>query len=251
MGGQGTESAFDRLVVERRKGTLASHYAGETMNYEMAHQRTMRNVAAVLLVCGVGACNIHDNVITIPNATINANTDASATTGVPATQPVPIAITVQNVYLVEQSATPPPEHMNDAGHIQVYLDDVETPPVLITAQVMFSVTLPAETKPGPHHLICRFHKHDGTPTTTQVSVAITVTASVGADGGVDVNTSVDANVTTDAPSGAGGEGGAKGAGGAAGSGTVAVIGVGGVGGIGPVAVVGAGAPAPAAPARAA
>ena len=184
------------------------------------------------MVCGVAACNIHDNTVNIPNATINANVDADATAGVPATQPVAVAVTVQNVYLVEPAATPPPEHEKDAGHIQVYLDDVETPPVLITAQAMFNVTLPAATKPGPHHLICRFHKHDGTPTTTQVSVAITVTASVGADGGVDVNTSVDANVTTGTggAGGSAGTGGSVGAGGAGGNGTVAVIGVGGADG---------------------
>ena len=199
------------------------------MKTDITFGRAFRNLSAVLLVCGVAACNIHDNTITIPNATINANTDASATTGAPATQPVPIAVTVQNVYLVEPAGTPPPEHEKDAGHIQVYLDDVEAPPILITAQVMFNVTLPAETKPGPHHLICRFHKHDGTPTTTQVSVAITVTASVGADGGVDVNTSVDANVTT----GTGGAGGSVSAGGTAG-------GTGGAGGAGTVAVLGAG-----------
>jgi hypothetical protein len=61
-------------------------------------------------------------------------------------------------------------------------------------------------------LICRVHKHDGTPTTTEVNVAITVSASVGADGGVDFTTSVDANVTT----GAGGAAATTGAGGAGG-----------------------------------
>lgn len=174
------------------------------------------------------ACNIHDNTINIPNATINATADASAQNVAPAAA-VPIAVTVQNVYLIEPSATPPPEHVNDAGHIQVYLDDVDTMPLLITAQTNFSVTIPPETKMGPHKLICRFHKHDGTPTTTRVDVSINVAVSVstGADGGVDVVTSVDANVSTSGSGGAKGSGGATGAGG--GSVTV-TIGAGGAGG---------------------
>jgi len=163
--------------------------------------------AAVLFLAGTTACNVHDNTINIPNATINATADANASNVSP-TQQVAITVTTQNVYLIDPSATPPPEHVNDAGHIQVYLDDVDSPPLLITAQAMFNVTIPAGTKPGPHNLICRFHKHDGTPTSTEVNVAITVAASVGADGGVDVNATVDASVT-----GAGGTAGAGGAGG--------------------------------------
>ncbi|HEY4185818.1 MAG TPA: hypothetical protein VGP07_12170 [Polyangia bacterium] len=172
------------------------------------------NIAALFLLLGVGtACNVHDNTINIPNATINATANADVTAVVPA-QTVPITVTVQNVYLVAPDATPPPEHINDAGYLQIYLDDVDTTPLLITADVTFSVTIPPATKPGPHNLICRFHKHDGTPTSTEVNVAINVAASVGADGGVDVVTSVDANVTT------GGVGGSTtaGAGGAAGTG---------------------------------
>ena len=65
------------------------------MTTKLNFERTMMNLAVVLTVaCGVAACNIHDNTITIPNATINANTDASATTGAPATQPVPVSVTV-------------------------------------------------------------------------------------------------------------------------------------------------------------
>jgi hypothetical protein len=166
---------------------------------------------ALLFVAGATACNVHDNTINIPNATINATADANASNVAPIQQ-VAITVTAQNVYLVDPATPPPAEHVEDAGHFQIYLDSTDTPPLLITAQTMFSVTVPADTKPGPHNLICRVHKHDGTPTSTEVNVAITVVASVGADGGVDVTTSVDANVTTDA--GAGGAGGVSGAGGA-------------------------------------
>ena len=176
-------------------------------------------------VLGAG-CNIHDNTINIPNAQINATTDVSASNVMPAAM-VPVTVTVQNVFLVEPSATPPPEHVKDAGHLVVYLDDVDSMPLLTTAQTNFSVTIPAETKPGPHKLVCQFHKHDGTPTTTKVEVAINVAVSVGADGGVDVITSVDANVST---SGSGGSGG--GPAGAGGAGGATVPGTGGAAGTG-------------------
>jgi hypothetical protein len=166
--------------------------------------------ATMLFLAGAMACNVHDNTINIPNATINATADANASNVAPSQQ-VAITVTAQNVYLVDPMATPPPDHVQDAGHFQIYLDDTDTQPLLITAQTNFSVTIPPGTKPGPHNLICRFHKHDGTPTSTEVNVAITVSASVGADGGVDVTTSVDASVTT-------GAGGAPATGGAAGAG---------------------------------
>jgi len=169
--------------------------------------------ATVLFLAGAAACNVHDNTINIPNATINATADANAT-NVSATQQVAVTVTAQNVYLCDPATTPPPEHANDAGHINVYLDDVDSTPLLTTAQTMFNVTIPAGTSAGPHKLLCRFHKHDGTPTSTVATVDITVAASVGADGGVDVTVGVDANVTT--TTGAGGAGGSTGAGGAGG-----------------------------------
>jgi len=171
--------------------------------------------AMVLLVAGGTACNVHDNTITIPNATINATADANATAVAPAQQ-VTVTVTTANLYLIAPDATPPPEHVNDAAQINVYLDSTDTPPLLVTAEAMFNVTIPSTCPAGPHKLICRVHKHDGTPdgtpTSTEQTVDITVTASVGADGGVDVTTSVDANVTT----GAGGAPATTGAGGAGG-----------------------------------
>jgi len=172
-------------------------------------------------VLGTAAgCNIHDNTINIPNAQITATTDVTANNVMPAAT-VPVMVTVENVFLIDPAATPPPEHEKDAGHLVVYLDDVDSMPLLTTAMTNFSVTIPAETKPGPHKLVCQFHKHDGTPTSTKVEVAINVAVSVGADGGVDVVSSVDANVSTTGSGGAaGGAGGATlpGTGGAAGTG---------------------------------
>ena len=174
---------------------------------------------SLAICCGVTACNVHDNTINIPNATINATADANSTTVAP-TQTVPVTVVVQNVYLVDPAVTPPAEHVDDAGHLQIYLDDFNNPPLLITWESMFTVTIPPETKAGSHKLVCRVHKHDGTPTSTVVNVAITVTASVDADGGGDVVTTVDANAGTGGAGGSttGAGGSTAGAGGTAGTG---------------------------------
>jgi len=153
---------------------------------------------------GVGACNVHDNTATIniPNATINATTDVDVNNVMPEQQ-VAVSVDVKNVFLVEPSATPPPEHFDDAGHIQVYMDDTTTPPILITAQTNFNVTIPKETKEGHHKIICRVHKHDGTPTSTTFELSITVKATVTtttSDGSttttVDASVGVEVGVTT-------------------------------------------------------
>lgn len=140
--------------------------------------------AAAWLGCAVAvaACsaNIHDNMITanIPNATVNLTTDADVNNVMP-DQMVPLVVAVQNVYLVEPSVTPPAEHVADAGHVQIYLDDVATPPLVVTAQVAVAVTIPTNTPAGPHKLVCRVHKHDGTPTSTKFEINITVKVTVG------------------------------------------------------------------------
>ena len=121
---------------------------------------------------------IHDNNVTIPNAMVNFTTAADVNNVVP-DQTVPVAVTVQNVYLVDPNETPPAEHVADAGHLQIYLDDVSTPPLVITAQVNVDIKIPAQTKAGGHKLICRVHKHDGTPTSTKVEISITVKVTVG------------------------------------------------------------------------
>ena len=151
------------------------------------------------LGCAVSACtataNIHDNTINIPDAMVNFTTDADVSNVMPE-QTIPIVVMVQNVYLVEPSATPPAEHVADAGHVQIYLDDVTTPPLVVTAQVNVNVTIPAQTPAGNHKLICRVHHHDGTPTDTKFEVSITVKVTVGT---VDSGTASDAAAATDAP----------------------------------------------------
>jgi hypothetical protein len=157
------------------------------------------------------ACNVHDNTINatanIPNATLNVTADTDVNTVMPS-QSVPMTVMVTNVTLVEPTATPPAGHEMDAGHIEFHLDDENTPPLLVTAQTQVQVPIPADTKPGPHKIMCRVHKHDGEPTTTRFEVDITVKVSVTVTGGAG----------TSGGTGAAGAAGSSGAGGAAGGG---------------------------------
>jgi hypothetical protein len=167
---------------------------------------------ALSLGAGLAGCNVHDNTINIPDATLTVSTDADPQNIQPM-QTVPMTVEVHNVYLVEPTATPPPEHVADAGHLEFHLDDESTPALLVTAQTNVNVTIPANTSPGHHKIICRVHKHDGTPTDTEfeldINVRVSASASSTADGGssatVEVGVSVEAGVvTTTGSAGAGG-----------------------------------------------
>ena len=146
---------------------------------------TLVSAGLLALAAGSLACNIHDNTLNatavIPNATLNVRADTDVNNVMPS-QPVPVTVAVTNVFLVDPSATPPPEHEMDAGHLEFHLDDETTPPLLVTAQTEVQVPIPAETKAGPHKIICRLHKHDGTPTVTEFEVDITIKVSVTASG---------------------------------------------------------------------
>ena len=96
---------------------------------------------------------------------VNVTTDADVSNVMPE-QMIPIVVMVQNVYLVEPSATPPAEHVLDAGHVQIYLDDVvDAVAARDGAGQRQRRTIPAQTPAGNHKLICRVHhQYDGTPT---------------------------------------------------------------------------------------
>ncbi len=172
-----------------------------------------RITVASALVCGAGvfACtaDIHGNTISIPNATVNMSSTAD-TSDVTPNEQLPIHCDVQNVMLAPPDAGPPPAGTDsgvgpstDAGadvaadsganavadsgatqnppttvddtvYLEIHLDDEDTPALLVTAEVNFTVTIPADTKAGDHKLICRVHKHDGTATTTVAELKITV-----------------------------------------------------------------------------
>jgi uncharacterized membrane protein YgcG len=141
---------------------------------------------------------------------LNVTADTDVNTLMPS-QSVPMTVTVTNVTLVEPTATPPAGHEMDAGHLEFHLDDESTPPLLVTAQTQLQVPIPADTKPGHHKIICRLHKHDGTPTVTEFEVQITIKVSV---------TGTDAAGTNagSGGSGAAGTAGSSGTGGASGGG---------------------------------
>lgn len=116
-----------------------------------------------------------------PKGTFNVDPSVD-TDNISAGQEVQVTLTAENVFLIDPAETPPPEHEEDAGHFQIYLDDVDSEPLLITAEVNVTVTVPADIEPGAHKLKCRIHKHDGTPTDTVIEVNITVTITDGGEG---------------------------------------------------------------------
>jgi hypothetical protein len=136
-------------------------------------------VAVPFIAAADSACtaDVHDNTVNInAQLSVTAQSDVSH---VSSGSNVGLALNVQNVYLVAPDQTPPPDHVTDAAQIQIYLDDLNSQPLLITAQVNVSVTIPTATPPGAHKLRCRIHKHDGTPTNVVTDVDITVVASTG------------------------------------------------------------------------
>jgi uncharacterized membrane protein YgcG len=172
----------------------------------MMMTKTLLLSTGLLAIVASAGCNVHDNTINatanIPNAMLTVTADTDVDNIMPA-QPVPMTVSVQNVFLVEPTATVPPEHEMDAGHLEFHLDDETTPPLLVTAQTQVQVPIPAETKAGKHKIICRVHKHDGEATVTKFEVDITVKVSV-------------TTTTTGSAGASGGTGGAGGSGGGAG-----------------------------------
>jgi hypothetical protein len=127
--------------------------------------------------------DIHGNNITanfdLDHANINASS-SSDTNDVKEGSSVAVNVTVDSqVYLIAPDQTPPPDKVDVAAHFQIYLDDENSAPILVTASTNVTVTVPASTPPGPHKLFCRLHHHDGRPTQSQTTINITVTASVG------------------------------------------------------------------------
>jgi hypothetical protein len=132
-------------------------------------------LGAFLAAPAFAACtaNIHDNTVNIPNASIQLNTTANVSSVKPG-DGVPIQIKADNVFLVSPGTTPPPAHVNDAGYFQIYFDDDTSTPVLITADISVTVTVPMGTKDGDHKFVCRLHKTDGTATSVRSELHVTV-----------------------------------------------------------------------------
>jgi len=121
--------------------------------------------------------DVHDNNANIDDAKVEFETDADVT-NVQTSQAVHVEIVAEDVFLIAPTETPPPDRVNVAGHFQFYFDSMSSTPILITAEKSVDVMIPATATPGPHKLICRVHKHDGTPTQGTFELEVTVKATV-------------------------------------------------------------------------
>lgn len=139
--------------------------------------------AAPLGVCGCTAdihdntVDVHDNNANIEEAEVELSTDVD-TDNVQASQTVHVEIAAHDVFLIDPSSEPPPDRVEVAGHFQFYFDTMSAEPLLVTAEKSVDVTIPADAAMGNHKLICRIHKHDGTPTEATFELDVNVTATV-------------------------------------------------------------------------
>ena len=125
----------------------------------------------------VVACSddVQDALLAIQNPEVSISTTADVN-DVQAGQSIPLNIEAKNVFPVEPDLTPPPEHVHDAVFFKIYLDDVDSQELVVTAAVSFNVTIPESTSLGPHELICKTFSHDGEDTDSDTSLDINVTA---------------------------------------------------------------------------
>jgi hypothetical protein len=130
------------------------------------------------LVAVVPACtaDVHDNTLTIEEPKVAFTTDVDVDNVQPGSS-VRVKIDAGNVYPVEPEQTPPPEHKDDAVYFKIFLDDVDSEPLVVTARGSVDVKISSDVEPGRHKLICRMFKHDGTPTSSMFDISIQVKAS--------------------------------------------------------------------------
>ena len=160
---------------------------------------TVLTSALALVALGCEA-DIHDNTIpiNIDNAEIDVSADGDFDQdNVKPGQTVNLNLTVKNVDLVDPKATPPKGKESTAGHIQVYIDDTDHDPILITATTKIQVKIPDSLPQGDHKLICRVHKHDGTPTNVVKEIHFKITV----EGTITIGGSPDAGVVYSGSSG--------------------------------------------------
>ncbi len=138
---------------------------------------TIAVLGALLSSPSLAGCtaNVHDNTVTIPNASVRMSTTAD-TSHVHQGEAIPVTVSVSNVYLVDPGTQPPADHTDDAGDLAFFIDDDSGSPILVTAQTNVSITIPHDESEGGHKLICQVRKHDGTPTNVSFSMNFTVVA---------------------------------------------------------------------------
>lgn len=143
---------------------------------------------SIIYSCGVAialagsvslaGCEVHDNVLNVDDPKVNFDTDVD-TDNVEQGQQVTVNVDVDEAVLVAPDADPPPEDADVAVYVKIHLDDTDSEPLLITAEASASVTIPADTPPGDHKLICKVHRHDNDePTGQESTIDIKVKASV-------------------------------------------------------------------------
>jgi hypothetical protein len=153
---------------------------------------TMLKLALVGLIAGTTqlACSadihdntadVHDNTANIDDAQVELNT-AVDVDNVQPNQTIAVQVTAEDVFLIEPSQDPPADRVEVAGHFQFYFDSLNSEPVLITASKSVNITVPGNMQ-GEHKLICRVHRHDGSPTEATFELNLTVTATVTTAGG--------------------------------------------------------------------
>jgi hypothetical protein len=120
--------------------------------------------------------DVHDNTANIDDARVEAETSID-TDNVQPGEAMPLVLVAEDVFLIDPASDPPANRVEVAGHFQIYFDNTSSTPLLITAEESFSVTIPASAPAGDHKVICRIHKHDGTPTEATFELNLKVKVS--------------------------------------------------------------------------
>src|SRR5262249_40419863 len=139
---------------------------------------------AVALATSVASfgCNVHDNSLVVDDPNVNFDMDDDPE-NIEQSQQVTVHVDVDDAVLVAPESTPPDGEAKSAVFVQIHLDTTSNAPLLVTAEATATVTIPAETPPGKHKLICAVHKHDGGEPTGQEEV-------------IEINVKASASVTT-------------------------------------------------------
>lgn len=130
-----------------------------------------------IAACGVWTAGCYDDEssTSVQDATLDVEIDGDMTKVMQGDR-IPLHVIVDNVYLTDPAKVPPVDRSTDAGHIRVYLDDVASEPLLVTARTDLEVEIGYTVKPGEHTLKLRVYTHDGAPTSAALDIPIFVNA---------------------------------------------------------------------------
>ena len=170
----------------------------------MRHIATILALSLTALAAGPGCtANIHDKAVQVDakvDISASANVDVeNVTPG----QAVPVSLSAEGVTLVDPKEKVTAESSSSTmAYFKIFLDDTSSTELVATASTSVSVTIPQNTPPGKHQLVCQLWKHGTTdrPTTEESSLDINVkaSASASASGNGSASSSGSATVTVDA-----------------------------------------------------